>query len=709
MTSTRASLVVGVTGHIEQVRSQTIEERGRLRSKLRDEVFLPLLNADEAAVWADGKSRVQPYRVPNTPLLVLSSLAEGADRVVVEAAFEAARLLERDADVALVAILPMPPDEYRKTFDDPDSADFDELIARASRVHVVPENVDTGNWAKGSEEFRHIQYAVAGFAISRWSQVLIAVWDGQEREKRLGGTEHVVDMNLSGVVGDSSLAEALRKLSRDNDEIMGFTSESLDVPSTGPVLVISPNAEGPVEVRLPVGHDSKEFERYFRELLGRLATFNSEVRALDQSDPAIKESRQQLTGSSGMQGLDPVLQTLVDAFAEADILARRYQGKANRAYKAVYGIVLCAALAFAGYAHGFEWGDPVQKEEPGQEWAITIYVLLLAIAGVLHFRSTHRGEESKHWNYRALAEGIRVLFYWRAACISTPVSKHYLHRQRNELDWVRAALGGWSLLALPEACHLPSSASTEGVRMVLRSWLGAQTNYYRKSYSKREHRLESCELLGDGLFLASVAFSAWEALHATSSLARFFVSMALTAAGVVLLTRVARTFRELRSGNPSRLLHGALLFLGGVLAGALIAWATHLMGEFASQGASIWRDDKHAWHVIGMVIPAILAGLLHAYARQRAFADEKERFQRMHAVYVQTALHLHDLAGEKRPAVFPEEESEVLALFTKLAPSLVDQESLQKLLESVGKESLIEHADWVLLHRTRPINLPHVT
>jgi hypothetical protein len=31
----------------------------------------------------------------------------------------------------------------------------------------------------------------------------------------------------------------------------------------------------------------------------------------------------------------------------------------------------------------------------------------------------------------------------------------------------------------------------------------------------------------------------------------------------------------------------------------------------------------------------------------------------------------------------------------------------QKLLEALGKEALAENADWVLIHRDRPLEVPH--
>lgn len=104
----------------------------------------------------------------------VSGLAEGADRLV------AAHLLERPG-TRLVAVLPLPPDEYERDFADGGSrAVFRRLLARAAEVVVVPP-----------QPTREAAYEAAGLAVLERSDILLAVWDGDEARGR-GGTGAIV-------------------------------------------------------------------------------------------------------------------------------------------------------------------------------------------------------------------------------------------------------------------------------------------------------------------------------------------------------------------------------------------------------------------------------------------------------------------------------------------------------------------------------------
>src|SRR5262249_58414221 len=87
----RLPLVVGVTGHRD----------------LRDE-DVPRLEQEVTAIIA-GLRRDYLEGDHDTPIIVLSALAEGADRLVARVALK--------AGARLIAPLPMPLDEYRRDFE----------------------------------------------------------------------------------------------------------------------------------------------------------------------------------------------------------------------------------------------------------------------------------------------------------------------------------------------------------------------------------------------------------------------------------------------------------------------------------------------------------------------------------------------------------------------------------------------------------------
>jgi hypothetical protein len=107
---------------------------------------------------------------------ILSSLAEGADRLVAE--------LVPDHAARLLAILPLEPHDYREDFATASSRErFDTLLAGASSVEVTGPHVD------GTRESA---YERAGLAIVDRCDVLLALWDGEPSLGR-GGTAQIVE------------------------------------------------------------------------------------------------------------------------------------------------------------------------------------------------------------------------------------------------------------------------------------------------------------------------------------------------------------------------------------------------------------------------------------------------------------------------------------------------------------------------------------
>lgn len=111
---------------------------------------------------------------PDEPWTVLSALAEGGDRLVAE------RLLTRPG-TRLVAVLPLPRDDYLADFDaDASKEGFTTLLGRADEVVEIPPATS-----------REAAYEAAGDAVLDHADVLVAVWDGQAAQGR-GGTAAIV-------------------------------------------------------------------------------------------------------------------------------------------------------------------------------------------------------------------------------------------------------------------------------------------------------------------------------------------------------------------------------------------------------------------------------------------------------------------------------------------------------------------------------------
>src|SRR5207249_4797996 len=130
----------------------------------------PVFRGVQAAV--DAVRAAYPCR----PLEVLSSLAEGTDRIVAEAVL-------RTPGARLVAVLPFDEAEYVRDFGpegSPSRLHFDALLGRAAEVVRLPARAtpDEG-------------YEQAGHYVLDHCDALLAVWDGRLAQGR-GGTGEIV-------------------------------------------------------------------------------------------------------------------------------------------------------------------------------------------------------------------------------------------------------------------------------------------------------------------------------------------------------------------------------------------------------------------------------------------------------------------------------------------------------------------------------------
>lgn len=127
------------------------------------------------------------------------------------------------------------------------------------------------------------------------------------------------------------------------------------------------------------------------------------------------------------------------------------------------------------------------------------YLLAFAsLTGMLLWQS-RRDVQSRYLDYRALAEGLRVQFYWRLAGLTDSASSSYLRKQLDELRWIREALRAAAALPPPR---------TEHPELALQRWVGGQAAYYAdRAHSQRErlHLFERASRLFMGTGLAATA------------------------------------------------------------------------------------------------------------------------------------------------------------------------------------------------------------
>lgn len=129
---------------------------------------------------ADAVDDVLDELAGASSLVAVSSLAEGADRIVAE------RALARGG--SLDVHLPLPPDVYADDFPDT-TGEFDALLAAARTVTVVHQDDDS----------REAAYERAGHAVLAQCDVLLALWDGEPARGRGGTADMVAHARRAGL------------------------------------------------------------------------------------------------------------------------------------------------------------------------------------------------------------------------------------------------------------------------------------------------------------------------------------------------------------------------------------------------------------------------------------------------------------------------------------------------------------------------------
>ncbi len=166
-----APLVVGVTGHRDLLPAEMPGIRARVRE------FLMHLNSE----------------YPDRDLVLLTPLAEGADRLVAEEALV--------LGLPVTAVLPMPRALYAEDFRTTGSrSQFDRLCAAATDLFELP--LTAGNTPGFIEEHgpnRARQYAQLGVFLSAHCHILLALWDGRDSTE-IGGTAQVVRFHQDDVM-----------------------------------------------------------------------------------------------------------------------------------------------------------------------------------------------------------------------------------------------------------------------------------------------------------------------------------------------------------------------------------------------------------------------------------------------------------------------------------------------------------------------------
>jgi len=573
----KAALVIGVTGH----RDIREEDREQLKNAVRS-VFVNLQ---------------QQY--PSSPFILLSPLAEGADRLVAEVA------LLPEIGARLIAPLPMRKDLYESDFEDPNSlAEFNRLLGRADQSFEISLVAGEAALSHPGPE-RDLQYEAVGKYIARESQILIALWDGVKSNK-VGGTSAIVTFQTEGLPERRAC--------------------HLHPPELFPVYhILTPRVSNPhpkgelapyeLKVIYPPAFDSDaEAERYYKTTFGNLDEFD---RLVAKRGPALQnqevkknqvaKSKTWRLGNFGEQGLSRSEGWTLNRFAVADALAILYRKWMLWAHRALHWVVFLSFTSFVFFAHlhCHPW------------WALLVSLFLLGVGYFSHMCAKWVALDAKRQDYRAMAEGCRVRFFWQLAGVKASVPGNYLGRQRTELDWIRYGLRGWEV----GLDHHPTAAwidSEDRLRFILEHWVVDQREYFRRAIKESEEKSELMEGLVRACLVVAIQ------------------------AGLELF--IATLTTPLPPGEEPIWMVGAIIAIDLLLAGA---------------------------------------ALLHHANERMAHSEHLKQYRRMLIIFGNAVESIQGLLKSGKFA------------------------AAKTCLRALGQEALVENGDWVLLHRERPLEIPH--
>jgi hypothetical protein len=545
----RLPFVIGVTGHRDLRSSDLAVYRAQIIE------FFDLLRT----------------RYPATPLRVVSAMAAGADRLVAQIAL--------DRGYELIVPLPLSADDYERDF--PDSVqEFRSMLQRVppEQIFVWPRS-DAGNpqeWCE-SQSARDQQYREVGAFVVQQSHILLAIWDG------------VLDDSSAGTSGMVGL-----KLGRSAAAPGGA---ALDPEDSGPVFrvhAVRAGSAAPITQQVSWIFPQDNEVELFHIVCSRIDRFNCEPARRHIHSKLAEVAASLVPATAGEASADPELSA---AFAVADRLAAYYQRITHRVLRLTLAVAAMMALTLEIYS-----GIGPQRVVP------LAYLLLFAFLTLILVWHRRLDAQGRYLDYRALAEGLRVQFYWRLAGLADTASSSYLRKQLDELRWIREALRATG--AVP-----PPAVAQPG--LALRCWVHGQAGYYAERAQLHERRSRRMEY--------------WS---------RISLGVGLLAAGcLVLLWNVLQQFAQ-------------------------------------------WR----LWTVLAMGFAPIVAAVWGTYSERIGARTQANQFARFAAIFRRAERFINQLESGQ--------------------PTPEGRQSELALLHELGREALMENADWVLLLRERPIALP---
>ena len=463
-----SALRIGVTGHRPNRLPQPSAEL------LARQVRRVLESLAGAAQQARSKEEAPVI------LRLLSSLAEGTDRIVARIAMELGFELE--------VPLPMEQAKYEEDFHERSSKEeFRALLAKAKTIYVL--EVATAD--------RSLAYLTAGEILLNQSDFLLAVWDGGPGAG-LGGTADIVQRALAQDV-------PLIRIDAQRSHRISFN----DSPEAVSAIANTVN-----RILVAKGESGKELSEYRRE-------------RWPKRHPVIAYLTLRLFGDHRLR-LPPrpdihrrvgeiEIPSLKPYFLWSDTLALYYGERSRSASLQLQSLATLAVIA--ALLNAFMATHPIASRLLSLTEIISTVWLLLGVA------RSRRGQWHRRWlRYRATAEQLRCVDLLAPLGLTSRPTRE---TEPSEGDRMGMAFVGRFVRAIErELGMLPAHVNAafladrlDRMTVLVKDQIEFHRNSARR-YGKTETFFQRCGFL---LFVFATALSAYDVLHAFSWLPEWFV------------------------------------------------------------------------------------------------------------------------------------------------------------------------------------------
>jgi hypothetical protein len=677
-----------------------------------------LKEATSAHPWALGLG-------PRTPIILLSTLAPGPEQHLVRLAVQ--------RGIHVQPVLPDLLETYLSTplFGGAEGAESGEFLKAMGDGYVVRIDQERVARAKGGgEPIEHVR--IAAEYVAMHAQLLVVITPSRSGGGRDDLPALIRDAKLKGIwSGDVAGTSALSWM--DSGVVLELSARTMDDTDASPAVQ--------VQLHEPLdGVNNGATWAALHKKVFWLNAFHAQELDEDERTTCTRELEKVLTpievsgyGSatsascpravaSGSPDVkvrtDLALPGTVTSEVHRLAFARRWVSLVNLRFDAQVkrqqrSFLTLGVLVVLGYAC-YENLIPARFEQNAEVMSpVLMAILACAILVVFGALGVHRafarsGVTEQQDDLRALSEGLRVQLFWDLAGVGKGVAAHYMVRTRDELGWVRDAVRSLSMPGWPafEAIGgLNGEEQLRLIRLVRVRWVREQERYFRSTRHRIQQKDSALRNRRDVGLWTALCLTIMQAASVHTAFGGSFMarvpmhcSLLVSMALVALLFTVVLQFTGLaaRLPWPSRR-HAAISFdlpyaegqgraremLVMAVSGALLAFVVLVAAGVYLTLSDLAPAPARSLAVMRNVALA-LSGSFQLLRGMRFHTENIRRYSGMHALFHAAGVRLDLIVNG------PGEVADRL-------------ERSRAVLFELGREALNENAEWLGMHRDRPV------